>query len=432
MEVIRDSESYMERASRGFIRNWYSSGQPTTDKPSLDTVFDVVKNEPTVKSAARAIVDELLKNGYRIKSTNLRLKKTVETELSKKYRFSRLLKKLVWNLILYQNVFLEIVYKENNPEELHVLETAEMEIVSDEHGEIIAYRQNHGDKKADFTPDEVVHISMDNISSNLWGEVDLKTLYKTIALKQYIENFLVYQFRYDKFRDIWMMEGGDEIQIKGFLDTLKQARDHPEKDIVIEGTIQKILGKDIKDIDKLVELLNYCRQQILVLLRVPAIIAGIPDNSNRSNSEVQSKKSFDGRIKSIQEDLAEELTFELFPKMGWKQAEFEFPPLDKRAEKDDIEIIVALKNIGLDEDSLLQYIRDVGIELPEGAYIKEGTVGANPFPESRKPEDKSAPVKHETGSDSTTREEQLVGRSLYFEEGIDQFEEEVLKKKKWD
>jgi hypothetical protein len=87
---------------------------------------------------------------------------------------------------------------------------------------------------------------------------------------------------------------------------------------------------------------------------------------------------------------------------------------------------MALKNIGLDNDSLLKYIENVGIQLPEGAKIESISTGANPFPESRKPEDKSAEVKHETGEDSKTTEDQLMGRSD--EWILDQYAEEVLKK----
>ena len=434
MEIIKESELSIERASRGYIKGWYSTDEPTTDKPKLDTVMEVVRNEPTVKAAIRAIVDEILKNGYIIKTKNKTLKNQIERELKEKYRFSKTLKQLVLNLLIYQNAFLEIVYKDNQPDEMHILETTEMEIISDEHGEVLGYKQDAGDRQVDFSVDEVVHISLDNITSNLWGEVDIKTLYKTISLKQFLETFLTNLFRLDKFRDAWRINEASEEMVKDFVNNVKLAREHVDRELVFQGDIEKIPGREIKDLDKLVELLNYTRQQILTLLRVPPIIAGIPDNSNRSNSEIQARRAFDGRIKSLQADIADELSWELFPLMGWKQADFEFAPIDKRAEKDDIEIIMALKNIGLDDKSLLEYIRTVGIQLPEGAKIeKQEFGGKNPFPPSRKPADKDGMPKHETGEESSTREDQLIGRSKGFDDdidefGLDQYAEEVLRK----
>lgn len=415
------------RASRGYVQGWYSKEEPTMDKPSLATVLEEYRNEPTVQAAVRAIADEVIKNGYSITSDNKQLKTRIERELKTKYRFNRLLRRIVYNLIIYGNVFVELVYAGNTVKEMHLLETSEMNIISSEHGEVIGYRQIHGTMPpVEFTTDEVVHISLNNITSALWGEVDLQALYKTVAMKQYIENFIINLFRYNKFRDSWSIKNADKNQIKDFINNLRLAQDMPEKELVIDGEISKINGREISDLNELVELLNYTRQQILTLLRVPPIIAGIPDNSNRSNSEVQSRKSFDTRIKSIQEVLAEELNFELFELMGWERAEFKFNPIDKRAEKDDIEIIVALKNIGLDDKSVLQYIKDVGIQIRDGATIKkqEQLPSINKQDEVKDNKDEGMP-KHETGEESTTRDDQL-GRSRDYIEPLDQFEEEVL------
>lgn len=425
MEIITNPDLYLDRASRGFIKSWYSDDEPTPDKPRLDLVMDVVRSEPTVKAAIRALSDEIVKNGYLIFSKDKRLKKLIDKELEEKFRFKRLLRQIVLNALIYNNVFIEIVYKNNQPDELHILETTEMNIIADEHGEVLKYIQDHDGRTQEFTTDECVHVSIDNITTNLWGEVDLKTLYDTISLKKFIEKWMTNQFRLDKFRDAWSIEEASEPQKKDFVNNLRLARTHIDKELVVEGKIKKILGREIKDMDTLVEILNYCRQQILTLLRVPPIIAGIPDNSNRSNSEVQARKAFDGRIMSLQGTMAEEMTNELFPLMGWEKAEFRFGPIDKRAEKDDIEIIKALKEIGLDDNTLLEYIKSVGIQLPEGAKIET----PKPIPtDSDNMKDEASPVEHKTGEDSETRDEQLTGRSIDFIEPYDQLAEEVLKR----
>jgi len=433
MEIIKKSELFLERASRGYIQGWYTDDQPVTDKPYLNQIINIIREEPTVKAALRSLVDEIVKNGYRIKSDDPILKQTIEKELANKYRIRRLLKKIVWNALVYQNVFIEIVYKNNEPEELHVLDTEYMEIIANEHGEVEMYVQDFGDRKAEFSPDECVHISLDNITSALWGEVDLKVLQRTVALKRQIETFLYNLFKYDKFRDAWRIkEAASQVQIEDFINQLKDARLDPTKEIVVQGEIEKINGREIKELDKLVELLNYTRQQILTLLRVPPIIAGIPDNSNRSNSEVQARKAFDGRVISIQKEIADEISWELFPKLGWGDADFEFAPIDKRAEKDDIEIIKALADIGLDDESLLQLIRDVGIQIRDEAFIKS-SIDNNQSKELSSDElvDEASPVEHKTGEEAETREDQLMGRSEEFalEDGFDQYAEEVLGRK---
>ena len=78
--------------------------------------------------------------------------------------------------------------------------------------------------------------------------------------------------------------------------------------------------------------------------------------------------------------------------------------------------------MGLDNDSLLQYIKDVGIQLRDGATLENTATGPDPFPPSRKPVDKSAEMDEKTGEESTTREDQLE-RS---EAVLDQYAEEVL------
>ena len=430
MRIISKDELVLE-ASRGFVKNYYSSMTPVGDleKPNFDTAISVFRNEPVVNAALKSIADEIVKNGFAIKSDNKKLKKTIEKELIKKYRFSRLLRQLVYNLVIYGNAFLEIVYKGDTPEELHVLETTEMEIVIDEHGEVQAYIQKHQEKSVTFNVDECIHISVDNINTSPWGEVDVKGLYKTVAAKQFLEKFIRELFQFNKFRDSWKLGNASEDQIKHFVSNIQYGREFTDKEFIIEGDdIERIPGKGFDNLNNLVDLLDYYRQQILTHLRVPPIIAGIPDNANRSNSEVQARRSFFTRIKALQNVIEEELTSELFPKMKWDTASFEFPPLDKTVEKDDIEIITALKEIGIDDESLLQYIKDVGIQLRPEAKIEKPEpmmgMGGSPFDKNNKKEDKNGPVKHETGERSTTRPDQLEGRSMSFTIGPEDLEDD--------
>ena len=307
MEIVYNDE-ILQRASRGYIQGYYAEDQATADKPSLHTLLRAYREEPTVQAGIKALADEIVKNGYVIKGVDKKLTKRVEKELKGKFRFKRLLRRIVYNSLIYGNSFIELTYKGNAVSELHLLETEEMSIIADEHGEVIAYEQEHEGKKVQFSTDECVHLSINNITSGMWGEADIKTLYSTIALKQFLEGFITNLFRFNKFRDAWSIKEADEVQIKNFVNDLKLARDQPEKELVIDGEISKIAGREIKDINNLVDLLNYTRQQILTLLRVPPIIAGIPDNSNRSNSEVQSRKAFDGRVTSLQDVIEDEFT----------------------------------------------------------------------------------------------------------------------------
>jgi len=419
MNIISKDELITE-ASRGFIKDWYGS-QTTNDvlnKPDFDTAINVFRSEPVLNSAVKAISDEMLKSGFMIETENKTLKKTIERELVKKYRFNRVLRKLIYNLVIYGNAFVEIVYANNIPEEMYVLETTEMEIISDEHGEVMAYRQKHHEKNVTFTTDECVHITFDNITTSPWGEVDVKGLYKTIAAKQFLETFIRQLFQFNKFRDAWTLGGANDVQVKHFVENLLKGRDFPDRELIIEGDeAKKIPGRGFEDLNRLVDLLDYYRQQILTHLRVPPIIAGIPDNSNRSNSEVQARRSFYTRIKALEDAIAEDITAELFPKLGWGNATFRFAPLDKRIEKDDMEIAMAMKSLGIDDESLLQYLRDMGLQLRPEAKIEIKESFTNPFPPSRKKEDKSAAPKHETGEESSTSEKQLEGRSVEFSIG---------------
>lgn len=74
------------------------------------------------------------------------------------------------DLLLFGDAYLEIVALLGEPVALYTLDATGMTVISDQHGEVSGYRQDvDGVRSATFTPDQVIHISLDAPRGGLYG-----------------------------------------------------------------------------------------------------------------------------------------------------------------------------------------------------------------------------------------------------------------------
>ena len=148
-----------------------------------------------------------------------------------------------------------------------------------------------------------------------------------------------------------------------------------------------------------------------MLLKVPPIMVGLPDNSNRSNSDSQIK-SFANANKSVRKKLLSYFE-ELFDKLGLKEVEFSWNPMDERDEQKDVEIAEKLFKMGAKPEQLEKYLRNVGLELPDGKFFNEQEQKVVDDPGNEDSPSREGKMtgqgnsKIGTGEDSTTRDDQL-------------------------
>ena len=437
------TQDIIAKASQGYIKDYYvdslSAAPPLKNllRPLED--FDRLKEllkDHTFNSNVNILVDAIMKEGFIITERDDIGKRDTskEHEFNKKYRAFKLLKQLLLNLIVYRNSFVEVVRRNGRADEVHMLETTEMNINVTEHGEVLGYTQihssgpyNQGKQYVFFEPDEAIHIAPSRITTNPWGYVDTQAIEQVVNAKSALEDYIINLFKQNKFRDVWFLKNASSPdQVKNMISSLKEGKIYPNKDIVIQGDAEQKQLRSSQEIQYLLTLYDNYEEQIRKFLRVPPIMNG--DTDSKSSGEFQVRYAFDNTVIAWHRLLEDELTYELFPLLGWSTSRIIFLSIDKPSIKASIENAVQLKGLGYDDDTIHRYLVLNRVNLPANAHIKTAEEKAeeqeqmmskdndildkklqNMNAESRKPRDKSLTDKNVV-EDRETREEQVVGK----------------------
>lgn len=417
-------EDITEHASKGTIRNsFYSSysnkqlqGQPSPQ--NLNTFLELFKKDPVVHAALTTRSEAILNSGWTVEGS--KTAKDSAERLLKKLGFNyTFLNQLVLNALLYDHVFIEIERTNaGSPAGLHILETPYMEIDHDKHGEINGYVQRGEEGEPIYFPtNDIVYLKTNGISSAVWGESSLESLFRTLTTKNLFEKFINSMASNNDFRQVFKTSMTDD-NIKEFLAYYADARTNPDEPLVMQ--VRKTgdslpmdnvfeTMRDPEDLDKFLGLIDKMREQALMVLKVPPILIGVPDNSNRSNSDAQIE-AFHMSNRSKRRLLNEAIT-ELFSKIG-VTAEFSWNPIDKRNEKDDVEMAERMINMGFKTDVVAKFLRQSGLPLPEGELFDKERMKApgkseDMYDSRKRKSEGEGNKKIGTGSDGSTREDQL-------------------------
>ena len=411
----------ISKESKGYIEDYYAYHQNTKNKKdfnfgtepkfNLKKALETIRKDSTVVSAITTLVDKTIEKGWRVKNA-----KTTET--LKKLRFDRLLRQILFNIYTYNNVFIENVKNENgNIKELHVLETTLIEPVTNEHGQVYYYKQQVlGEENGDgptWDVDEVTHIASTKVSTNIWGEVDIQSVYKQVLIKQYIERFLGWLYGTNQFRPFYNIKDANPEQVKEFLAYLRKSENDINFPLIAEGEIEAKVLRGFEDGKDILEIWEKCDRDIMTLLQVSPIHMGQPDNSNRSNSEEQGR-SDNIRVKSCQKLIEESINYDLFPKIGLKDDSFIFNEIETKELEKVLEMIERMKNIGFKRDVVEEYLKMNNFPIQNKTLIDKKMYEGN----QEKSEDMFASRKRKpegelsnrigTGSEGTSREEQIA------------------------
>ena len=377
MVQFLNDEDFQLRASLGFVKDYYKESDNNIVQPpqDYDLLLDMYENDPVLAAAIDTTVDVASSTGFHFEGKNSKVIDKLTDLFLHDLDFDMVLPNIVYSMLIYGDAFLEIRKKKGVPSELHALETTEMKIKYDEHGEVLGYVQespSFPDKKVYFSVDEVIHIKMKSIGSRVYSYTPLKPVMRDYATKKYADHYLSSIFVNFPPRLLYVLKTANKDQTKNFIEILKKAKANPSKDLVGFGDID-LKQAGVFDFSKgLVDILNHLRTNILMLTKVPPIWLGIPDSSNRSNSEAQIC-SFESRVKSILKKVESEINKQLLGYMGYsrKNVTFRFNAFSLSEEKNIIENAKNLKEIGLDLDSVLEYLKTKGVSLSNKAKIEE-------------------------------------------------------------
>lgn len=368
-----DDQLIANADSKGLILDYYQFttipqkdgilGRQARTQPAI--ALDVIRNDPVVRASVIKLVDKVVESGWRLQPIAGNQKsrmRDLEYEL-KSVRFDRLLRKVVFNLIMYNNAFVEIRKKGESLSDLNLLETQYMRIRTEDNGDVVGYYQEVGKDPSGYpswSPDEIVHFKLDDFTTNVWSEFNIEAIYETVRIKDYIRQWLSWFFKTNQLRPMIAVQDGSTSSMKEFLAFLKASENHFTKPIPVTGqaTVQPLYSP--QTIDYVMQVLAWCDAQIRMLLQVPDIAVGMADNGGRADGAEQ-REYLNTRVFNIHRLLEDDITYDMFPKIGYTKVEFVFGILDETVRTRVFENVQLMRNSMFTEDAILEYMESQGV-----------------------------------------------------------------------
>ena len=362
------------RASMGIVKDYLQNVTDDKQEPesSYDLLLDMFENDAVLTTAVDTTVDEVTNNGYMIIGKNKKESKRIHELLNEDLDFDRVIRNIIYSMLIYGDAFMEIRRTDGEVSELHPLETTEMLIRYDKHGDILGYVQRPKSQEAEvpFLPDEVIHFRFKWIGSRVYSYTPFKSIMREYSTKKYAQTYLSRIFVNFPPRLMYTLANANKDQVKFFMENLKNAKNNPHKDLVGLGEI------DVKETGMpnfqsgLVEILDYLRSEISMVTKVPPIWLGIPDTSGRSSGEAQIK-SFESRIKSIQRNIESTFNKQFLKVIATAPLKMVFHPVSLMNEEMVFKNAEIMKNIGVDVNSILFYLKEKGMRIPVDAKVEK-------------------------------------------------------------
>lgn len=336
---------------------------PRTD-PAV--VLKIVRNDPVVRSSVIKLVDKANESGWRLQPIDGNKKsslKELEQKL-KQVRFNRLLRKVMFNLIMYNNAFVEIRKKGGVLHDLNVLEVEFMRIDAYDNGDVRGYYQEAGQKDGTgnptWEPDEVVHFKLDDFTSNVWSEFNVESIYETVLIKDYCRQFLQWFHATNQMRPLIAVDESNAQKMKEFLAFLKAAEYSIGKPIPVEGDLNVgPLQDPSKIIPFVLQVIAWCNGEIRQLLQVPELAVGISSDAGRADGAEQ-REYINTRIFNIHTLMEDDITYDMFPKIGFDRVEFIYGILDETVRTRIFETALLMRNAQFTSEAIEEYLKDQG------------------------------------------------------------------------
>jgi hypothetical protein len=380
-----ENAELLEHASRGFTKDYtlvkplHSFTQPfgvggSRASPDLPRVLQLIQQDPIALAGIHKLVDRAMENGWYVRGIDKKSKESKAIEALKLLRFNSVLRKVLFHLIMYGNAFIEIV-KDGKGEvvELHVVEPTLMRIEADNVGEVTLYWQDvlqNGKvgEQPQWSPDELVHIKNSFLTNSVWGDVDLLSLEHVLSTKIAMKKFVRWLFETNQFRGFFAFaQQASDPDITNFLAYYKAAQGDPTRPLALRGELEYQLLRDFKDETHYRSWLVKMDEETFVLLGIPPLMAGVDTGGGSRSVGDSNIISVNTKVKSVQSLLADMMSFDLLPKIGFDKVEFVFEPPDKKNIKDIIEIAEKMVNMNIKPEYIECFMNAQGFDLSDTA-----------------------------------------------------------------
>jgi len=379
----------IEKASKMIVEDYYKQ-ESTPDgavPPDVDMsrVKQIVMEDEEVRGFIGTQVDAISASGFSLMGAVTKIKS--DEKILQAIRFRQHKKKMDTNLLSYNHCFVELIpskgTKSRPPKsrkivDLKVWTPNYIKPIMTPHGDTTGWEYslpnsipttNGEERTQKWLLDEMVHINIDHIGDGFWSVPQLITLNRLITLKWNIISHIEWLFDTNQYRHHMHGKNLAPDDVKHLTNLLKEGMAQRDKFLVTVGS-EDMTTKQIAspaDLPYYLEVLNHIRNRMLTILRLPPIIAGTVDNSNRSNSDVQARFTFTNRIKSYTNDMEDELILELFPKLGIS-SKLVHNAIDIKNKRELVDIAILMITNGADHKMTLEWLNKYGLDLPNGLF----------------------------------------------------------------
>jgi hypothetical protein len=423
---MTNKRQYLKRSdSRAPLRSYALNKDWGTIFPdfSFEAVRTLINSDPVARGALNHFVDKCMEADYAIvKKDSLDYDREFELKLDEEYKFRHeILRKGFTIAKLYNNAFFEVARKaDGNIKSLNVLDSSIVDVITKTNGDPIKYKAKMPDpvtgQYAEWSTKDIAWLKMGDISQG-WAPVDMRALYENLQTKQYVKHFVAWLWKTGQYRLMYNFKTASTPDISDFLSYLRQNDENFRAPGISKGELETRILRPMEEMRYIHEYQKYLDSQTLILLRIPPIDAGIPDASGRSNSDAQSN-NLATHVQSYQKAMEDVVSFDLFPKINKGNNLLRFAPVDRFAEAQLWEIIAKMRNAGVTEEFIREYMNDHGIfmaaksmfEKPEKADVRNPSTGEKDIDEMPSREGKMTGEANDavgTGEQSTSRPDQV-------------------------
>jgi hypothetical protein len=374
------------RASLGFVKDYYKLNPsvdpkyaPAPSRGELDAYLEIYRKDSIVSGAIDTVAEESIRNGFYIIGSKSAKEKAVD--VLEELNFLDVCEVHVRTLHIYGNSYIEFKYGDSGKlEELHNLETTEMFILYNKHGDVIGYEQDawnlnrYGgveitDQIQKWQPDQIFFMPLKRLGSKVYGYFPLEPALRAITARLYAHYLLQSVFQNFKPQTIVSVDQNiSPAQTQSLIHAFQAADKDPSKKILSVGET-KVTTTGVYDFKKdLVDILNYFRQEILTVTKVPGIYVGITDNSNRGVGEFEAN-AFQAHLLKLHKQL-EKLGNEVLKRRGIK-AKLKMKPPSIKSQSDIIDQAKKLRDMGYGDDVITPFLFENGIDVPEDAEFEQ-------------------------------------------------------------
>lgn len=374
-----------------------ATGAARNEIPSTsDTNFIKYIREDAVLNANLCQVQDGVFEGFPRVDNNKKSKTEINkyNEQLEKQEVGKKLKDFFPSLYYNGNMVFEIKAVGNKLMGFYPIDANTMKAVESDTGETLEYIQTGlGGKDIHFSPKKIIHIKAPVLRTGVWATPLLEPLKYPLARKSEAENYLAGMIANLHPLLFINLEESDDLQVRAIQNELRAPRKplDPLKVIALlnEEKVGRVDTGNTENFDSIFRYIDKQNEEIVRVVRIPPIVAGTVDNSNRSNSEIQERAVFGRNVHAWQNYLANELRREFENKLGWKDFFFEFPVEDERKMEAALVRATKLKELGYSIEAIHPIIEEAGIKVE--AKFEETqpniTKDINDMP-SRQPRDK--------------------------------------------